>query len=82
MIKYLISVFLFKIKVKVELKYYIDNLKVARNSFLSLTDILKTIGNKLDTNITQLNNKLEVLIRNDQRFLNMIKFTSNSIKKN
>ena len=81
LIKYLISVFLFKIKVKVELKYYIDNLKVARNSFLSLTDILKTIGNKLDTNITQLNNKLEVLIRNDQRFLNMIKFTSNSLKK-
>ena len=80
-IKYIISVFLFKIKVKVELKYFIDNLKIARNSFLSLTDVLKTIGNKLDTNITQLNNKLEVLIRNDQRFLNMIKFTSNSIKK-
>ena len=80
-IKYIISAFLFKLKVKVELKNFTDKLKIARDSSLSFKDVLKEIGNKLDSNTTQLNNKIEVLIRNDTKYLNFIKFTSNSLKK-
>ena len=81
LMKYIASAFLFKLKVKVELKNFTDKLKIARDSSLSFKDVLKEIGNKLDANTTQLNNKIEVLIRNDNKYLNFIKFTSNSLKK-
>ena len=83
-IKYIISLFLFKTKCIVECKDFTDNFKIARNSSLSFNDVLKTIGNKMDANITQLNNKIEILIQNDQKFLRFIKFTTvtiNNIKK-
>ena len=80
-IKFIESIFLIKIKIRVELKNFIDNLKVARNSTLSFNDVLKTVGNKMDINISQLSNKLEVLIRNDQKFIDFIKFCSNTVKK-
>jgi hypothetical protein len=80
-IKYIGSVFLFKTKVKVELKNFADNLKVARNYSLSFNDILKTICNKLDVNTGQLNNKLEILIKKDKKYLDFIRFTSSTIKK-
>lgn len=80
-IKYICSVFLFKTKVKVELKNFADKLKVARNSSLSFNDVLKTICNKLDVNTGQLNNKLEILIKKDKQYLDFIRFTSNTIKK-
>ena len=35
----------------------------------------------MDINISQLSNKLEVLIRNDQKFIDFIKFCSNTVKK-
>ena len=79
-IKFLISIFLFKVKFSVETKNFIDNLKIARNSSQSFNDVLKTIGNKMDANINQLNNKLEILIQNDQKFLNFIKFTTNIMR--
>lgn len=79
-IKYLGNLFFLKIKLVVECKNFLDNLKIARNSSQSFNDVLKTIGNKMDANISQLNNKLEVLIRNDQKFLNFIKLTTNTIK--
>ena len=79
-IKYLGNIFLLKIKLAVERKDFLDNLKIARNSSQSFNDVLKTIGNKMDANINQLNNKLEVLIKNDQKFLNFIKFTTTVIK--
>lgn len=83
-IKYIIKVFLFKIKYIVESKDFNDNLKIARDSSLTFNDVLKKIGNKMDTNISQLNNKIESLIQNDQKYLNFIKFTKkniNNIKK-
>ena len=80
-IKYIESAFLLKIKVQVELKNFIDNLKVARNSTLSFNDVLKTVGNKMDVNISQLSNKLEVLVNYDQKYIDFIKFTSNTVKK-
>ena len=79
-IKYIEKKFLFKIKFTVEYKNYIDNLKIARNSAQSFKDVLKTVGNKMEVNISQLNNKIEVLIQNDQKFLNFMKFTSNTLK--
>ena len=79
-IKFIASLFLLKAKFNVETKNFLDNLKIARNSSQSFNDVLKTIGNKMDANINQLNNKLEILIRNDQKFLNFIKFTTNSMK--
>ena len=79
-IKYIEKKFLFKIKFTFENKNYIDNLKIARNSAQSFKDVLKTVGNKMEVNISQLNNKIEVLIQNDQKFLNFMKFTSNTLK--
>ena len=79
-IKFIGNIFLLKVKFIVEWNNYTDNLKIARNSSQSFNDVLKTIGNKMDANITQLNNKIEVLIQNDQKFLNYIKFTSNNLK--
>ena len=72
-IKFIGNIFLLKVKFIVEWNNYTDNLKIARNSSQSFNDVLKTIGNKMDANITQLNNKIEVLIQNDQKFLNYIK---------
>ena len=80
-IKYLGILFLFKSKLTIECKNFMDNLKIARNSSQSFNDVLKTIGNKMEANINQLNNKLEVLIRNDQKFLNFTKLTTNVIKR-
>ena len=80
-LKYLGNLFFLKVKLIIECKNYSDNLKIARNSSQSLNDVLKTLGNKMDMNITQLNNKIEVLIRNDQRFLDFIKFSGNTMKK-
>ena len=79
-IKFIGNIFLLKAKFILEIKDFDDNLKIARNSSLSFSDVLKTIGNKMDGNITQLNNKIEVLIQNDQKFLNFIKFTTNTMK--
>ena len=79
-LKFIDSLFLLKVKLIVEYRNFADNLKIARNSSLSFSDVLKTIGNKLDANMTQLNNKIEVLIRIDQKLLNFIEFTTNNMK--
>ena len=78
--RYLLGIFIFKIKFIMEFKNFIDNLKVARNSSLSFNDVLKTIGNKMDGNIVHLSNKIEVLIQNDQKYIKFIKNFSNSLK--
>ena len=79
-IKYIEKKFVFKMKFIVEYKNFIDNLKVARNSSQSFKDVLKTVGNKMKTNINQLNNKIEILIQNDRKFSNFINFTSKTVK--
>ena len=80
-IRYLGSIYALRIKFILECKNFVDNLKIARNSSLSFNDVLKTVGNKMDGNIIQLNNKLEVLIQNDQKYINYIKFTTDTMKK-
>jgi hypothetical protein len=64
-----------------ECKNFKNNLIIARNNSLSLNDVLKTLGDKMNGNINQLNNKIEILIQNDQKFKNYMKFQENSLKK-
>ena len=64
-----------------EIKNFKNNLIIARNSTLSLNDVLKTLGDKMNGNINQLNNKIENLIMNDQKFKNFMKFQENTVKK-
>ena len=75
------SQFILKIKLINEFKNFKNNLLIARNNSLSFNDVLKTLGEKMNGNITQLNNKLEVLIQNDQKYKNFMKFQENSIKR-
>jgi hypothetical protein len=79
-IRYMQSLFFMKIKFELECKSFSDVFKVARNSNLSLTDILKTIGHKMDENITQLNSKIDVLIQNDNKYINFMKCITENIK--
>ena len=80
-IKYICTDFILKIKMINECKNFKNNLIIARNNSLSLNDVLKTLGDKMNGNINQLNNKIEILIQNDQKFKNFMKFQENSLKK-
>jgi hypothetical protein len=79
-IRYLQSIFFMKAKLELECKSLADIFKVARSPYLSLTDVLKSIGHKMDENITQLNNKIDVLIQNDNKYINFMKFATENIK--
>ena len=79
-IRYIGAIFFLRIKFIMECQNFSDDLKVARNSSLSFNDVLKTIGNKMDENMSQLNNKIEVLIKNDQKYYDLVKITSDVIK--
>ena len=79
-IRYIQSLFFMRTKFALECKSFADNFKVARNPYLSLTDVLKTMGHKMDENITQLNNKIDVLIQNDNKYINFMKFTTENMK--
>ena len=79
-IRYIQSLFFMRIKFELECKSFADIFKVARNSNLSLTDVLKTMGHKMDENITQLNNKIDVLIQNDNKYINFMKYITENIK--
>jgi len=79
-LKFLCSEFILKAKLINECKNFKNNLLIARNNSLSFNDVLKTLGEKMNANLTQLNNKIEVLIQNDQKFINFMKFQENSLK--
>ena len=79
-IRYIQSLFFMRIKFELECKSFADNFKIARNPFMSLADVLKTMGHKMDENITQLNNKIDVLIQNDNKYINFMKFTTENMK--
>ena len=79
-LKFLCSEFVFKAKLINECKNFKNNLLIARNNSLSFNDVLKTLGEKMNANLTQLNNKIEVLIQNDQKFINFMKFQESSLK--
>ena len=79
-LKFLCSEFILKAKLINECKNFKNNLLIARNNSLSFNDVLKTLGEKMNANLIQLNNKIEVLIQNDQKFINFMKFQENSLK--
>jgi len=79
-LKYLCTQFVLKIKFLNEIKNFKNNLIIARNNTLSLNDVLKTIGDKMNGNMNQLNNKLENLIQNDQKFKKFMKLQEKSLK--
>ena len=79
-LKFLCSEFVLKAKLINECKNFKNNLLIARNNSLSFNDVLKTLGEKMNANLTQLNNKIEVLIQNDQKFINFMKFQESSLK--
>ena len=80
-IKYVNTQFILKIKMINESKNFNNNLLVARNNALSFNDILKTLGDKMNGNLMQLNSKIEILIQNDQKYKNFMKFQEKSIKR-
>ena len=80
-LNYISTQFILKTKLINEIKNFKNNLLIARNNSLSFNDVLKTLGDKLNGNMSQLNNKLEVLIKNDQKYKNFMKFQVNSVKK-
>ena len=81
LIKYISTEFILKVKLINECKNFRNILLIARNYSLSFNDVLKTLEDKMNGNLNQLNNKLEVLIQNDQKFKNFMRFQENSIKK-
>ena len=80
-IKYISTQFVLKVKLINECKNFRNSLLIARNYSLSFNDVLKTLEDKMNGNLIQLNNKLEILIQNDQKFKNFMRFQENSIKK-
>ena len=80
-LRFLCSEFLLKAKLINECKNFKNNLLIARNNSLSFNDVLKTLGEKMNANLTQLNNQIEVLFQNDQKFINFMKFQESSLKK-
>jgi hypothetical protein len=80
-LKFLCSEFIFKSKLINECKNFKNDLLIARNNSLSFNDVLKTLGEKMNANLTQLNNQIEVLFQNDQKFINFMKFQESSLKK-
>ena len=80
-LKFLCSEFIFKSKLINECKNFKNDLLIARNNSLSFNDVLKTLGEKMNANLTQLNNQIEVLFQNDKKFINFMKFQESSLKK-
>ena len=80
-LKFLCSEFILKAKLINECKNFKNDLLIARNNSLSFNDVLKTLGEKMNANLAQLNNQIEVLFQNDQKFINFMKFQESSLKK-
>ena len=80
-IKYISTQFLLKAKLIIECKNFKNILLIARNYSLSFNDVLKTLEDKMNGNINQLNNKIEILIQNDQKYRNFMKYQENAMGK-
>ena len=81
---YLYNKYILKIKLITECKNIKNQLLIARNYSHSFTDLLKTLGHNMDDNLNQLNNKLKLLVQNENKFFNFKinhRITSKKIKK-
>ena len=81
---YLYNKYILKIKLITECKNLKNQLLIARNYSHSFTDLLKTLGHKMDDNLNQLNNKLKLIVEKENKFFNFKinhSTTSRKIKK-
>ena len=80
-IYYLIRKFIVKIKLISECNNFKNNLLIARNFSYSFNHLLKTLKYKMNDNLNQLNNKLQILTENSKKYKNIIKCQKTIIKK-
>ena len=81
---YLYNKYILKIKLITECKIFKNPFLIARNYSHSFTDLLKTLGHKMDDNLNQLNDKLKLLDQNEHKLFNIEKnhkITSRKIKR-
>ena len=77
----LIKKFIFKIKLISEFNNFKNDLMIARNFSHSFTDLLKNLGQKMNENLYQLNNKLVFLVKKEEKYKNLIKIHKSAMKK-
>ena len=78
---YIYNTFILKLKFIIECKNFKNNLLIARNFSNSFTDLLKTLRNKMDENLNQLNNKLQVLTKIEEKYKNFKEFHEKSLRE-
>ena len=81
---YLYIKFILKVRLITECKNFKNDLFIARNFSHSFTDLIKTLGNKMDENLHQLNIKLELLLKIEKNYDEFKKYhviTSKKINK-
>ena len=77
---YLYHKFIIKTKIFSECKIFNNNLKIARNFSHSFTDLLKTLGHKINDNLNQLISKLQVIIYKEGQYVDFMKFQKKNLK--
>ena len=80
-IYYLYHKFIIKTKIFSECKIFNNNLKIARNFSHSFTDLLKTLGHKINDNLNQLDSKLQVIIYKERQYVDFMKFQKKNVKR-
>ena len=80
-VNYLCEKFILKIKLMSECKNLKNNLLIARNFSHSFTDLLKTLGQKMNENLYQLNSKLQKMIKIENKYKDFLKLQRMSLKK-
>jgi len=81
---YIYNKYILKIKLITECKNLKNQFLIARNYSHSFTDLLKTLGHKMDENINQLNSKIQMIFINEKKYSNLKKnhrTTSRKIKR-
>ena len=82
--KYIYNKYILKIKIITECKNLKNRFLIARNYSHSFTDLLKTLGHKMDENLNQLNSKIQLIISKEKKYSNFKKnhrTTSRKIKR-
>ena len=80
-INFICEKFILKLKLINECNNLNDNLLIARNFSHSFTDLLKTLGQKMDENLYQLNSKLQILIKIENKYKDFLKLQKINLKK-
>ena len=80
-INYLCEKFILKVKLIRECFNLKNNLLIARNLSHSFTDLLKTLGQKMNENLYQLNHKLQNLMEIENKYKDFLKTQKFVLKK-